>query len=195
MALSKVSIANMALTLLGADRIISLDDDSKNAREIKAVYDIARDEVLSLHTWNFALKRVKLAQLAEAPAHGYTYQYALPTDYLRKVTVYRGARENDVLEEENFRIENKVLLTNESEVYLKYIFSNDDPTTYSPTFAKLFAMHLASLVAYSITNNGNLLSTLTNLYNEQLRIAMAVDAQESSDTKIIGNDYLIEGRL
>ena len=66
-----VDLCNMALIRLGATRITSIDDDSKQALLCKQYYEQTRDEVLYDHEWNCAIVRASLAQLAETPAFGY----------------------------------------------------------------------------------------------------------------------------
>ena len=77
-----VKIANLALTSLGADRIMALTEDSENARRINEIYEVMRDEVVSAHPWNFAIKRSTLGQLSETPVIGYTYFHQVPADSL-----------------------------------------------------------------------------------------------------------------
>lgn len=80
---SKITICNRALSKLGADRITSLDDDNKAARAMKSAFDFVRDAELRAHVWNFSVKRAELAALASVPVWGYSYEYALPTDFLK----------------------------------------------------------------------------------------------------------------
>ena len=79
---SQIKISNMALTGLGADRIINLADQSENARRINAVWDLLRDEVLRSHTWNFATERRSFGLLAAAPEYYFTSAFQIPGDVL-----------------------------------------------------------------------------------------------------------------
>ena len=85
---SETSICNSALTRIGAARITSLTDDSKQARACTASYALMRDEVLRSHPWNSAISRASVASLADAPAFGYDNQFQLPADCLRMLEVY-----------------------------------------------------------------------------------------------------------
>ena len=101
---SKVSIANNALTELGADRIMSFTEDSDNARHINAIFDQCLDMMLQEHPWNFARYRQELAQGVETPDFDYDYQYTLPTNpYCLRVL----RAEDDI----NFVIEGRKLLS------------------------------------------------------------------------------------
>lgn len=54
---SSVGIANIALSKIGAQRIVSFSENTENARLLNAIYGTIRDEVLRVHPWNFAIKR------------------------------------------------------------------------------------------------------------------------------------------
>ena len=75
---SVVDICNGALNQLGASTILSLTEDSKNARLCNARYTQVRDAVFRSHPWNCLQKRVQLAADSDAPAWGFTKQYTLP---------------------------------------------------------------------------------------------------------------------
>lgn len=79
---SEVSIANLALQELGAKRITSLDDDTKNAKNIKAAYDDVRDQECRKYIWNFTTKREILAPDVDTPAFDFDLQFSWPSDCL-----------------------------------------------------------------------------------------------------------------
>lgn len=71
MASDKVALSNLALQMLGAQRISSFADNSREARAISTIYDDTRQEILCEHPWTFAQKRVMLTEaviLTGAPA-------------------------------------------------------------------------------------------------------------------------------
>ena len=84
---SQTSIVNRALIKLGAQRITSIDDDDKQARIAKELWDTTRDLELSSHPWTFAKSRAELPALAGTPSFGWGFAYQLPTDFLRMVEV------------------------------------------------------------------------------------------------------------
>jgi hypothetical protein len=55
-----VDIANRALSRLGAARIATVNDDTKNARAVRSALEIVRAEVLADHPWNCATRRAKV---------------------------------------------------------------------------------------------------------------------------------------
>ena len=72
---SVVDICNGALNQLGATTILSLTEDSKNARLCNARYTQVRDALFRSHPWNCLQKRVQLAADTTAPAWGFTSAY------------------------------------------------------------------------------------------------------------------------
>ena len=85
---SDTSIANQAMRMLKANRITSLTDGSNNANAANDVFAEVREELLRSHAWNFATKRQKLAQLSTVPVFEFDNAYALPSDWIRTVSVH-----------------------------------------------------------------------------------------------------------
>jgi hypothetical protein len=157
---SAVQIANSALTKLGESRIISIDDDVKPAREIKAIYDLRRDALLRSYNWNFAMKRVSLPALSTAPEWGYSLQYQLPSDCLRPVQVgdvwYIPGLQDFMggPDEEPFKIEGQAILTNMgSQLKLRYIRRVTNSGEFDAMFTEAFACDLACNVAEALTQS------------------------------------------
>jgi len=188
-----VKIANLALSALGADRIMSLTENTTNAKRINEVYIILRDEVMSAHPWNFALKRTTLAQLSSTPVIGYSYAHQIPTDSLRVLNVFNGTEETNEITD--FKIENDAILSNYTPLYCRYIYRNEDPTKYSTTFATAFSARLAAELAYPITNSNTLGKVMLEVYQEKLRIARVMDAQESGLPDTLDNEFWIDSRI
>ena len=62
---SVVDICNGALNQLGATTILSLTEDSKNARLCNARFSEVRDAVFRSHPWNCLQTRVELPQVQQ----------------------------------------------------------------------------------------------------------------------------------
>ena len=118
---SLVDICNSALNQLGASTIISLTENSKNARIISQRFDSVRDQVFREHPWNALTKRVKLAQDSQAPVYEFSFAYTLPSDCLKVLSFSDSTSEYLAKNDINYKIENGKLLTSSSVVYLKYI--------------------------------------------------------------------------
>jgi hypothetical protein len=166
-----VEICNLALTSLGADTIMALDEESENARKLNAIYVLILKDLLRAHPWNFSSRRSTLAQLVEAPSFGFTFYYQLPSDCLRAVEI----NENPKI---NFVVEGRRLLCNEESVDLKYIAYVEDPTQYDANFVSLLAARLAAEIAYAITNSRTVSKDRWDIYFAMLKTTRSSDAQE-----------------
>jgi hypothetical protein len=176
---SKTDICNLALARLGAENIISIDDDTKRAKTLKAVYDLVRDIVLADHPWNFAITRATLALLTTAPEFGYCYAYQLPTDpFCLRVLGIVGDTAANVDPGIEYKIEGQRLLTNVSPCNIKYIARVTVEGVFTPSFCSALALRLAAEVAYKLTGNASLKGEAMKEYQLELGKAKSQNAQE-----------------
>lgn len=180
MATSDVAICNLALQKLGAKhRITSLDEDSPNAREMNSCFVAVRERALRRHTWNFAIKRASLAADAEAPPHGYTYQYTLPSDWLRMLPIDKHLNMNDL----DWRIEGKKIRTNDTApLPLRYIYRVTDPNEFDTLFVEVLACDLALQTCEKITQSNTKKESIKEDRKTALTEAKAVNAIEENST-------------
>ena len=158
MASTFVSISNRALTLLGAQPITSLEDDTKEARACNRMFEQSRDQVLRGHPWNFAMKRVALA-------------FDWPSDCLRII-------ECDTLEE--WIVEGRQIVTKAAApLNIVYVSQITDPTFFDALFVEAYALRLAADISYDITASQQVLGNMEELYARKLAEARLVDAQEA----------------
>lgn len=175
MAVSEVQICNMALTKIGVDRIISLDDAIKQAELCKESYPVIRDEFLGSHPWNFSITRTSLAAESTAPTWGFSKQFPLPADCLRVLEVdtdFDWVREG-----------NKIL-TDEPVLYIKYIKKEVDVSKYNPTFSEALSCHLAAHLCYSLVQSTTLREQLLAEAKAKSQTARSFDAQEGTPQKV-----------
>ena len=59
---TKLEIANNALAALGQEPLETIEDVSREARFVRAFWGPLRDEILRRHPWNFAIRRIILAE-------------------------------------------------------------------------------------------------------------------------------------
>lgn len=143
---SEVSICNMAMQKLGAERITSLTQDSKNARECNNCYAEVRDRLLRSHTWNFSKTRVTLAPSSTDTTADYIYTFDWPADALRIIP----PRDYDV----DWQIEGRTILTNwGDELDIVYVKRVTDPNTMDPLFRELLACEIALQTCEPITQS------------------------------------------
>ncbi len=141
---SDTDIANEALYLLKAGRITSLSDGTTNATKVNDVFVSVRDKLLRSHYWNFATKRVKLAQSSVTPAFAFDFAYPLPADWIRTVGVYdNDAGAGNVFYREEEHEGQGALLCSANEVWIRYVYRVTDPNRMSEDFTTAFSYALA----------------------------------------------------
>lgn len=189
---SEVDICNSALNMLGANNIISLTEDSKNARLMNQRYTSVRDSIFRSHAWNCLIKRVQLSADIDTPTHEYAKQYTLPSDSLRvlKIGGHHNGSSSDLDAGQKFKIEGRKLLTDETTVYLIYIAKITDPNEYDTLLIETISAKLASELCYSITASTSLAGQMIQLYDEKLREARHVDASEGTADNLDASSFI-----
>jgi len=192
---SEVSICNMALQKLGNEAITALSEDSKRARACNLYYDINRDAILAAFPWNGCVKRARLARLAEEPEWGFSYKYQLPADCLRVLRAFddESAGEDDTYEI-TYQVESRELLTDATEVYVKYIKREEDPNKYSPLLIEAMACRLAVQLVYNLAASTTLREQAFQEYDLVLREARKTDGREGTTRQKRQLSSWLEGR-
>lgn len=169
---SNVEIANRALDKLGAESIVSLTEDSENARVINRAYNSVLDSMLRSHTWNCAKVRVQLSPLATAPAFDYNYQFQLPADCLRPI--FPSNVTDWSIEKGN------VLLTNDGNVLnLIYVSTLADPNDMDSCFIEALASKLALEICEKVTQSATKRKLARDDYDDAMATAKKANAYES----------------
>tara|TARA_R110002020_G_scaffold132738_1_gene296310 strand:+ start:3685 stop:4266 length:582 start_codon:yes stop_codon:yes gene_type:complete len=172
---SVVDICNGALNQLGASTILSLTEDSKNARLCNARFTQVRDSIFRSHPWNCLQKRVQLAADTATPAWGFTKQYTLPADCLRLLTILDY--------DSDYKVEGRKILTDNSSLKILYIGRIEDPNEYDELLRETLSAALAADIAYAITSSNPLTANMYNLLRDKLREARFVDSTEGQNTQ------------
>jgi len=138
---SQIEICNLSLIKFGDVTITDINDTtSKEARSLKAIWNIKRDELLKKFPWNFAMARADLGAHTTTTPLGdeYDYEYSLPSGCLRVWKLFSGSK---------FVVEGNKLLTNDLEtddsVIIQYIKQITDISLYTSEFCICFAFELA----------------------------------------------------
>ena len=191
---SVVDICNGALNQLGATTILTLTEDSKNARLCNARYTQIRDSVFRSHPWNCLQKRLQLAADSDAPAWGFTKQYTLPADCLRVLTILDY--------DADYKIEGRKILTDNSTMKILYISRITDPNEYDELLRETLTAALAADIAYAVTSSNPTATNMYNLFQGKLKEARFVDSTEGQNLSpdkgmadVIGADTFINSRF
>lgn len=188
---SETEICNLALTRLGHFEITALSENTKAGRLCNRHYALCRDSTLRAHPWNFAIRRVDLAVSSDTPAFEYTYQLALPADFLK---VIRTEDESANYVDE-YRIEGSsgglMLLSNSDTVAIEYIAKVTDVAQFDALFVDVLAQKLAMELCVPLTDNATLYKNISEIYQTKLREARTVDAQEGTPRNIIADEWVM----
>lgn len=180
-----IDICNSALNKLGQDPIASFSEDSKAARALNTAYPLIRDKLLQDHYWNFAIKTVSLAQLPSTDLGLRGTKFALPADYHQAIKL---------LSNRFYKIESGELITDQSTAILKYVWKNNNVSSYTPLFKEALAYALANDIAYLMTQSQGTSDRMAKYAYDAKMNAAAVDAQEDFMDSVHGDDF-IEGRF
>lgn len=182
MAQTVIDCCNSALQRVGATTILSLSDNSPEARACSVAYDSNRRDELRKHHWNFAITRVILAPDATAPAFDYDYQFTLPGNCLR---IIRPATPNL-----DWVLEGRKILTNDgSTIYLRYIRDVEDTAQWDSSFYNVVCAALALDICERLTQSNQKKQLLTQDYEEALRRAKRVDAFETGPEDPVDDNW------
>ena len=198
---SEVEICNLALDRIGGSEIQSLEDNTPEARLCQRVYPRIRDRMLQVHPWKFATKRVKLVKTSNTPAHTFTTEFQLPTDYLKMILFndffvgrfifFSGsATDNFFGADLLFKREGDKILTNDDVANLIYVFRETSTGNFDDTFVEVLADRLAWRMAYPLTQSRTLTKDLRDEYNQNMQEATAVNSQEDIEEVFENSTYL-----
>ena len=170
---SIVGICNGALNQLGATTILSLSEDSKNARLCNSRYTQIRDALFRTHPWNCLQKRVQIAADTTAPAWGFKNAYTLPADCLRLLKILDY--------DSNYKVEGRKILSNTSSMKILYVARVTDPNEYDELLRETLSASLGADIAFGVTSNNQTATNMYNLFQEKLKDARFVDSTEGQN--------------
>ena len=170
---SVVDICNGALNQLGATTILSLTEDSKNARLCNARYTQVRDALFRTHPWNCLQSRISLAKDSTAPAWGFTSQFTLPADCLRLLYI--------IDYDSNYKVEGRKILSNTSSMKILYIGRVTDPNEYDESLRETLSAALGADIAFAVTSNNQTATNMYNLFQDKLKDARFIDSTEGQN--------------
>ena len=182
---TSTDIANMALTYVGANLIVNIEDDrTPEAGLVRTFFDISRRAELESFDWSFARRFGALAVAPDdTPDTRFSEVYILPVDCLtpRNIEPYVTKRPipYQVIQNNSGQ---RLVLTNATEAILRYTFDQKDTGVFTTNFTLALSYRLASYIAYARTKKQSVGEAALLLAKEARLLAQASDgnaAQES----------------
>ena len=174
-------IINLALRRLGLEAISSLSD-SNRGKVMNTLYDQVRKAALEEFHWPFAIKRAKLQEdFGATPEFEYSHAHELPADYIKAISEF-----NDT----TYIREGEFVLSDSSEILLRYVADISDTTKFNPLFIKTFYLMLAQEAAYSLVQDKGLMTGLTTELGDVFSKARTYASQESTPKDFEVTDFL-----
>jgi len=190
----EVDICNLALAHLGdTARLVTLDDDTRQAELCRQYYDLARDGLLEMHRWEWATRRITLETTTkEDTVTQWDYAYLLPDDWLDTISILPPNAPDDYWEGTTrqpvpYAIEldsqgDRVLLSNEANASMRYTTRVVDTTKFSASFVKALSWYLASMLAGPLIK-GEEGSRQAQIAENRMRAALGVASKHDAKTK------------
>ena len=178
---SETDVSNVALRLIGQPTIINRTDGSSTSNIVDDTFDDVRDDLLRSHPWNFATKRVKLAQSSTAPVFEFDYAYPLPADWLRTISVHSNdAGHSTILHRVEVINGQRAIVTSSDQVYIRYVYQETDPNVWAADFRRAVSLALARDWAVPISSSNTLQDQLNKQFQRTLARARSADGLGAS---------------
>lgn len=181
---SKVQICSNAGLLLGQNPINDLSEVSDKALLAFNLYDYVRDAVIRANNWSCCIKRVILSPDVIAPVFGFSYQFSLPGDCLRILSV---SWDESVIEH---RVEGQKVLANTTELDLRYLFRNVDESSYDAGLIDVLTAAMTWHICQATTSSEGLWDRWQQAYMTKLRQQRAVDSQQNTQASFMDSPLL-----
>jgi hypothetical protein len=187
MGLGITQLCNMALDALGTRSEISdIGERSDEGRACNLHFDQVRDELLRMHSWNFANRTVYLADLGSSdPEWAYRYAYPDKCAYFRNIwqPVKTGQRipyklAGDIDGQGN---EIRVIFSNYAQARGIYTMTVANTTLWDGSFCKAFYDRLAARICYRLTGDLSKQQLQEKIAKQSYLDAAALDANESNE--------------
>ncbi len=193
MAFDKLYIANRMILMVGGETIASFPGiATKTQRITKLIYDGIINEVFAFNIpWKFATTRAQLSELSSTPAFGWDHQFAFPAACVRIISTvdeegddihYPYRREVVLTTARGRTVETDVLLTNQEEVFVKYVYRRENPAAWPGWFQRLVILHGAMQLVAPISKDDFTALNIQRQFVDAYNKAKGANASEDLDT-------------
>lgn len=199
MAADEVEICNLALLRVGSRNLItSLSDDTTEGRGCAVAYSLSRDAVLAGFAWRFAEAQATLAELTTTWS-GFTYVYALPTDFVSARYIYSAANigalaasSNRIPYEVVSSSTGRMLVTDQEDAILVYTAQVTTVPFFPPLFVQALAWKLATELCLFLPVKPQIGLAMDGKYQAALKEAAAFDMRQSHQPEGAASEFISE---
>lgn len=179
--LSKVEIANLAMSHLGVSEVVqSFSESSAAAKACRAWFAPTTEQALEAYNWSFARKRAALALSDYDPPDDWAFRYVFPVDAVAFRRLLQVSPDDDATPYEIGAASDgtKTILCNVSGAIGIYTFNQQNILTWTPSFAIFHSYLLAANTAIKLTGKRTLKADMLNQAKEALAAAAGLNANE-----------------
>lgn len=185
---SAVTICSNALLQNGEEPIDNLSGDNNRTKLVVGLYEAKRDKVLRAHPWNCATKYVVLSPDTAAPAFDWSYQFTLPSDWLRTLSVGLKGCADD------YRLVGRKIYMNKNICRLRYIWRNTAEATWDATLIEAMTQVMSVALTFPIVRSAAKEQLELQVLKDVLKQSRSIDAQENPP-ETFGDSPLLAHRV
>lgn len=154
-ATTKLIVYNDTLRELGSHPLANTSSTNTRLQELDGAFNHAVEYILSRVDWNFARRRATLTGSADTSFSPYTYRYARPSDYLRKVWIKTAADDEFQIDHAETAAVTYGFLSTALLEYMSDHADNYEPANWPPQFTRCIVLYLAMLVGPKLGRTGD----------------------------------------
>ena len=187
--MSQTSICNQALTSLGAKEILSINDNTTEARLCKLHYQPTLNSLLEMASWTFATVTIPLPRSAESAPPPYTSKFLIPVNILRVIEASEDPNFN-IANTTYWQIQGEYIVSDSAEIYIRAIRNDIDTNAFTPTFHDAFVARLAAEMSLAITQSNTTSQEAYAKAGNLLQMAVTMDSSQGRTRPLRSSKYL-----
>lgn len=182
-----IDLYNRSLQKLGATRLASVNDGSRNQLSCTACYDVLRRAEIEKHPWNFAIQRFQLAASATPPLFGRANSFPLPPNFIKLLKPDPEYNFNTL----DWEIESGMIFTNfEAPLRVRCLLDVLNVGLWSPLFFETLACKMAFEMCEEITQSNTKKAALKTDYEDSVKEARRSNAFQDVAGQLPDDTYL-----
>jgi hypothetical protein len=192
--MSKVSVCNRALVMVGSPPITSFQDGTTEAIACSAIYPEVVKEILEEHFWSFARERLVIPKDINSSEFGGFSRFQIPSRTVHIAWVVDQPDLNPDYENNplDWRVEGTNILaaTNSERVYAMSINGSVSESSFSPGFNTCLSYRMAAELALTLSDSASKYQMMMDRYYYHKKKAVSVDSVQGKSVRIKSTNIL-----